>query len=210
MKKKILKILWHCLFNRSSGRPYTLASVSTLILWLHFMHTLVFTDSILPQFFLSVHMYSLYCNGDHITPTTNAGSVIFFSFFIIQSLYVSLYICTVHFSSFYFISEWNFTFFHWQFYFYIPGFWLSVRCQYSYIVWAESIRGRTKGRTTSSRVLYNYCKEENCLDDSKIRLSLPKPFGILLKLWKVVENIRLSFPICLLNLFARLVAQRDF
>ena len=28
-----------------------------------------------------------------------------------------------------------------------------------------------------------------CLDDSKIRLSLPKPFRIVLKLWKVVENI---------------------
>ena len=121
MKKKILKILWHCLFNRSSGRPYTLASVSTLILWLHFMHTLVFTDSILPQFFLSVH---LYCNGDHITLTTNAGSVIFFSFFIIQSLYVSLYICTVHFSSFYFISEWNFTLLYFtdNFIFTLPDF----------------------------------------------------------------------------------------
>ena len=50
----------------------------------------------------------------------------------------------------------------------------------------------------------------HCLDDSKIRLSLPKPFRILLKLWKVVENIRLPFPVYLLYLFARLVAQRDF
>ena len=49
-----------------------------------------------------------------------------------------------------------------------------------------------------------------CLDDSKIRLSLPKPFRILLKLWKVVGNIRLPFPAYLLYLFARLVVQRDF
>ena len=49
-----------------------------------------------------------------------------------------------------------------------------------------------------------------CLDDSKIRLSLPKPFRILLKLWKVVGNIQLPFPAYLLYLFARLVAQRDF
>ena len=56
----------------------------------------------------------------------------------------------------------------------------------------------------------NNATSGECLDDSKICLLLPKPFRILLKLWKVVGNIRLSFPVYLLYLFARLVAQQDF
>ena len=51
----------------------------------------------------------------------------------------------------------------------------------------------------------DFVQKSYCLDDSKIRLSRPKPFRILLKLWKVVGNIR-PHPYYLLNLFASIVA----
>ena len=99
-------------------------------------------------------------------------------------------------SKMYFYAKIKFSYFLW--------YWNYGNISWEFVLY---FFGKAAGRSNKRWWVVNF---DCCLDDTKIRLSLPKPFRIFLKLWKVIENIRLPFPVYLLYLFARLVAQRDF